>query len=501
MHEAIYAALLVREFPAQILLRMSKTLREQPCAVMHGEPPLQRVISVNKPAGMLGVIRGMTKVEVESFPDVKMLRRSLEEEQIARAVLLECAGSFSPRFEDCSEDGTFLCILDTSGTEKLFGPPQALAKNLLARVQSFGIIAAIAISHNFHAAMALVKGTAPLSIRIVSPGKEAAALSCLPLSVLEPTEEQAETLSLWGIRTLAELAALPEKELISRMGQGGKRLRQLARGELPHLLQPVESAFVLEETMELESPVKQLDPLLFAANAMLEQLMIRAIARVLALASITLHLTLEGGALHACTVRLALPSTDRKLWLKLLHLELESHPPQAAVLGLTLKAEPGNTSKMQLGLFSPQLPEPARLDVTLAHVRALVGEGNVGRPVLNDTRSREGFSMEPFRIFGCRASGTAPAPTRLAMRILRPPEAIQVTMQGQHPGSLLFRTQRYGIEQAYGPWIASGEWWWLSSWEGKQWDLVCRAPDGTLLCCCILYDTLRDEWKMAALYD
>jgi hypothetical protein len=28
------------------------------------------------------------------------------------------------------------------------------------------------------------------------------------------------------------LAALPEKELISRIGQSGKRLRQMARGEI-----------------------------------------------------------------------------------------------------------------------------------------------------------------------------------------------------------------------------------------------------------------------------
>ena len=65
---------------------------------------------------------------------------------------------------------------------------------------------------------------------LIAPGEEAQHLASLPLTVLDLTEEQAETFSLWGIHTLGMLAALPEKELIARMGQEGKRLRQLARG-------------------------------------------------------------------------------------------------------------------------------------------------------------------------------------------------------------------------------------------------------------------------------
>jgi protein ImuB len=58
---------------------------------------------------------------------------------------------------------------------------------------------------------------------------------------------------------LGNLAALPEKELIARMGQDGKRLRQLARGKHPHLFQPVEPLFTLDEQMELDAPVDLLD--------------------------------------------------------------------------------------------------------------------------------------------------------------------------------------------------------------------------------------------------
>ena len=134
------------------------------------------------------------------------------------------------------------------------------------------------------------------------------SLAPLPLTVLDLSEEQAETFALWGIRTLGMLAALPEKELIARMGQDGKRLRQLARGELPHLFQPVEPAFALEEQMELDTPVELLDSLLFVVGVMLEQLILRAKARILALASVTITLSLEGGGSHIRTVRPALPT-------------------------------------------------------------------------------------------------------------------------------------------------------------------------------------------------
>ncbi len=66
-------------------------------------------------------------------------------------------------------------------------------------------------------------------------------LSELPLSVLELSPEHAELFAHWGIRTLGQLAELPEVGLITRLGQQGKRLRQLARGECPHLFAPVAS--------------------------------------------------------------------------------------------------------------------------------------------------------------------------------------------------------------------------------------------------------------------
>lgn len=503
-----YACLYAREFPAQALLRLRPELRDKPCLVMQGEPPLQQVCSVNAKARALGVICGMTAVEVDTFSGVTVLPRYAKEEAATKAVLLECAGTFSPRVEDRSSNGAFLCVIDIAGTEKLFGPPATLAQNLLDRVETLGVAACVAVSSNFYAATALARGMSPrTSLQVVPAGGESTALASLPLSVLDLSEEQAEIFSLWGIRKLGMLANLPEKELIARIGQPGKRLHQMARGDMPHLFEPMEPAFALEERMELDSPVELLDSLLFVIGLMLEQLILRATSRILALASVSITLTLEGSATHTRTVRSALPMIDKQTWLKLLHLDLEAHPPQAAILALALTAEPGSTSKMQLGLFAPQLPEPARLDVTLARIRAIVGQECAGRAVLRDTHHPDGFRLEqfsipaPFSIPPTKPSELLPSQLRVAARQLRPPEPISITLQSARPTAFVFRERRYSIERAYGPWLAGGEWWNAESWGFAQWDLVARAYDGTLLCCCAVHESSQDCWQMVALYD
>lgn len=497
-----YACVCVREFPAQALLRLRPELRERPCVVMAGDPPLEYVCSLNRKARTLGLAYGMTKTEVETFPHITVLAQSASEEVAAKAALLECAAGFSPRVEECSEPGVFLCAIDIAGTQKLFGPADKLADDLLSQLGDLGITGCIAISHNFHAAIAAAKGLTPRKpLQVIPVGQEKSALASLPLTVLSLSEEHAETLSLWGIRTLGMLGDLPERELIARMGQQGKRLRQLARGERPHLFQPFEPEFSLTECMELDSPVELLDALLFIANMMLQQLILRATARVLALASISITLQLEGGDTHTRTVRPALPTNDRQLWLKLLHLDLEAHPPQAAILAATLTAEPGSTKKEQLGLFSPQLPEPSRLDVTLARIRAIVGEENVGSAVLKDTYEPDAFRMEPFQIPSSRAEPTPPSTTRPALRRIRPAEAVVVLLQDERPRSFVFRNQRYAVERAYGPWQASGDWWNPTLWGCEQWDLVARTAAGAVLCGCLFKDILRNQWQMVALYD
>jgi protein ImuB len=500
-----YACVDVKEFPLQALLRLRPELQSKPVAVLDGEPPFEQVCSLNGAALNLGIALGMTRLEMEMFPTALVLPRSRAEEAAARAALLECAGGFSPRVEDQSSGSYFTCVIDIAGTETLFGSPDALGESLLKKTQALCIRTSIAISSNFHAAMCLARGHHKCAgIRVVPRGMECAALAPLPLTVLDLSPEHAETFAMWGITTLGALANLKETELITRLGQPGKEMRLLARGESPHLFRAIEAGLALEERMELDSPVELLDSLLFILGVMLDQLIVRAQSRILALASITLQLDLEGNTAHTRTVRPALPNNDRKLWLKLIHLDLQAHPPQAAILGLSLNALPGSTSKVQLGLFSPQIPEPMRLDVTLARIRSIVGEGCAGHVVLKDTHRPEAFRVEPFAVPSSTTLDAKLGPQRIAMRQLRPAETVTVTVRNRQPDSFIFREKRYTVERAYGPWSSGGDWWRPTLWSLEQWDLMASADDAnqaTWLCCCLTRDLTQEHWQVEALYD
>jgi protein ImuB len=502
MQRELYACMALREFAAQAMLRLRPQLRTEACVVLEGAPPLEAVCAMNMRAHKLGIVAGMTRAEAETFP-ATLLVRSTSEEQTARAALLSCAAHFTPRTEECGRGTTYLCVLDIAGTSQLFGAPQQLAADLLERLRAVGLMATIAVAANFHAArcFALARNS---GFCMIPAGQERAALSPLPLTALELTEKQVVPFTGWGIRTLGELAALPEAQLVARMGQSAKHLRQLALGTAPHLFVPLEESLTLEEMIELDTPVDLLDSLLFVLRVLLERLLARTANDLVALAAVTVTLKLEGGGEHVRTVRPALPDNDLQLWMKLVQLDLTAHPPQAGIRALTLAAETGSRGKVQLGLFTPQTPEPDRLDVTLARLRSLVGDDCVGMPVLQDAHRPDAFQVKPFRVVSA-ASETVPeretGAARCALRAVRPPEPLSITLHGKAPEAFVFRAARYRVERAYGPWVASGDWWNPTLWAVQQWDVIARNSADELLYCCITFEPIEKIWLMAGLYD
>ena len=176
------------------------------------------------------------------------------------------------------------------------------------------------------------------------------------------------------------------------------------------------------------------------------------------------------------------------------------------MLGVALDAESGETSKVQLGLFSPQLPEASRLDVTLARIRAIVGEENVGCAMLLDSHAPEAFRLESFRLDAFRVTEgeemrTVSTEVRAAARQLRPAENISIALEAQRPVRFTFCGQTFHVDRAYGPWLAGGDWWQPTLWGHEHWDIVARAGDNSLLCCCLVRDRMHGAWQMAALYD
>ena len=498
MSSELYACVHAAAFPAQALLRLRTDLQAQPVAVLDGPVLQETICSLNRHAVKRGAVLGMTRLEAEGMSGLQLLPRSAEVETAARAVFLECAAKFSPRIEEASDGTGCALVLDIAGTELLFGPAEKLAERLRYEMATAGFRISIAVSANFHAAR--IKATATRGITIIPEGEEAHALEKLPIASLALTEEPKETFALWGIRTLGELAALPEVELVKRLGAAASDWRALAHGVARHTFQPIEPEFALKEFYDFETPVEQIDSLLFIGARMIDCLVARAVGRALSLASLTVDMVLEGGRVHHLSIHPAVPSMDRKFLLKLLQLEMGAHPPLAAVVSITLTAEAGQSSKMQLGLFAPQTPEPSRLDVTLARLKAIVGEDRVGTPVLEDTHRPGGFQMEGFVVDAKPAAQEVECP-RMALRRVRPPHPIQVSMHAMKPAAFRDGDNRFEITAAYGPWRTSGCWWSQDGWDTEEWDAMAASANGEAFGCLLVLDRLRNEWRLEAFYD
>ena len=112
---------------------------------------------------------------------------------------------------------------------------------------------------------------------------------------------------------------------------------------------------------------------------------------------------------------------------------------------------------MQLGLFSPQFPEPTRLDVTLARIRAIVGE-DTWAARLEDTHRAGRLQIEPFTV------PLSPRNTPLLSRSWPQcascaPQRADPHASDTRPAIIPLSEMRYDVERAYGPWLAGGDWW------------------------------------------
>ncbi|MCC6586431.1 MAG: DNA polymerase Y family protein [Bryobacterales bacterium] len=399
------------------------------------------------------------------------------------------APHFSPRVETVDPNTV---VLDVSGMERLLGEPYRVATAIQAQA---GPQANVAIAPNENAAIHAARGYP--GIVVIPPGEETARLGGLPLELLDASPEILVVLRRWGLRTFRDLAALPEAGLIERFGQEGARLRNLALG-LPGIpLKPDLSARVYRESMELEYPVRLLEPLCFVFSRLVGDLCAEMERNGVAALSLAIELDLENRQCHEHTIRLPIPSRNTLHFLKLLQLEFEARPPSAPVTKVTITAEPSKPRTLQQGLFLPPTPEPEKLELTLRRLTALVGESNVGSPELIDTHRPGAFRVAPALQPPIQKSIVTAAATRVAFRVFRPPLPAQVHPKDGPPQHVKAGVIRGKVLVCAGPWRTSGDWWTTNPWARDDFDLV--LSDGALYR--LFREIFSDVWYLDGRYD
>ena len=380
--------------------------------------------------------------------------------------LFECAQRFSPSVEVA--DGATV-IFKVAGLRVLYGSAEVLAREIDASARAAGLEVNVALASNPDAAVLAARNFEGVTL---VPEKAAAALARLRVESLPLPPELSETLGLWGVRTLEELRALPAVGVAARLGQQAVDFQRLAGGESSRPLTAAKRAASYLQRIELEEPASLLQPILFLLSSMLGELCGRLQSDGRAAGGISLDLGLESGAVHKRRLTLPLPIWRSKPLLRLLQADLEAHPPQSAVVSITLLLDAALPRRTQGGLYTPESPEPERLEVTLARIRGLVGDENLGVPELLDTHHPEPFRLSPFTPPPRAKPEGAPHSCHIAFRFYRPPLAARVVTDdgrplvlraGQHHGKVLI---------ASGPWRCSGDWWNEGHWGRDEWDVA-----------------------------
>lgn len=177
-------------------------------------------------------------------------------------------------------------------------------------------------------------------------------------------------------------------------------------------------------------------------------------------------------------LRLPVPTEDVMTLLKLLQLHLDSSPPAGPVTQIRIKAEASKPRALQGGLFSPATPDPEKLELTLARLSKLVGEGKVGSPEIVDTHRPDAFRMARFNPFEIDRKATREKSVAstvkenlTALRVFRPPVPARVETRGGLPVRMLFGGRRGDVVTASGPWRTSGDWWNEDRWRREEWEV------------------------------
>lgn len=136
---------------------------------------------------------------------------------------------FTPRLEQVSIDEAFM---DVTGTEALFGSGADIARQVKQQIhEEVGLTASVGVAANRLVAKIASDLRKPDGLVVVAPGEESAFLAPLPIERLwgvGPSTRRA--LADYNVKTIGDLAALPNSLLRRRFGSHGPELAARARG-------------------------------------------------------------------------------------------------------------------------------------------------------------------------------------------------------------------------------------------------------------------------------
>lgn len=484
-------------FPLQILCRRHPEWRALPVAVVAEDKPNAPILWVDERARAARILPGQRYAHGLSL--ARELRAgvvSAADIERASAEVIELLRQFSPEVEVATESGTFW--LDAAGLERLYPSLPRWARRIRSALRGAGWQVTVCVGFSRFATYALARFRAGGVSVLERPEDERAAARAVPLEYLGVEPEVRDVLARLGVVTLGELLRLPAGGLLERFGPAAQRLHALAGGEAWDPLQPRAPAEPFEERIILDDPVRDATRLLFIMKGAIDRLLERLAAARCALSTLFLRYELyRTGEERLDSLRPAEPTLDARTLLRLLHLRLESDPPRAGVVEVTVAAGEVPASREQLQLFAERpRRDLAAADEALARLRAELGNDAVVKAVL-----REGHLPEATYEWEVLEHARMPAPHAGQRTLIRrvmdraerlPPQNRQV----RDDGWLLRGLEHGPVDRLDGPYIVSGGWWMTPI--HREYHFV-HTRRGRILW--VYYDRRRRRWFLQGMVE
>ncbi len=481
-----YAVLHVPEFRLQSVLRyLPEVRKEEPAALMEVQGSKLRVGEVNAAAAACQVQLGMSSTQaLARCPVLHMVAANLGHERSAQAALLQTAEVLSP-FLESTGPGVVTIELPP---ERTFSTEDFLGR-IVVPLQALGLQAKVGMAGTPDLALLAARRGNPVYI----VRNAAAVLSPLPVSVLQPSEELAAVLESWGVRSVAQLVALPMTQVCERLGPEAVELWERARGGRVRPLDLVKPREFFVEEIDLENFVELLETLLFLLRRFLEQLTTRLGNAYLVAGKMRLVLRFEDGSSYQRVFTVPQPTCDVDVLFRILHTHLENFVSESPIVGLELAAKPVRPGAEQFDLLEKGVRDPHQLAETVGRLQALLGPERVGTPQGDASHHPDGFVLHPYE--GVEFSDEFDESPLLGVPWLRfrPPVPANIVLNDKRPAFLYSSRTTGPVSDARGPWLLEGDWWESWNWSREEWDIA--TEDG-------VYRLVRDgsDWFLDGLY-
>ena len=357
-------------------------------------------------------------------------------------------------------DGTAGLVMDTTGSDHLWGGDAAMLRNIAERLSGLGLSCRLAVAPTRGAAWALSRlgGTH----EICRAEDLTARMAALPVRALRLNPEAMLVLERLGLTTVGALAGVPRLALarrFSRTDPSGNPLTRLDQlmGRTP---EPVNASgdpaqFVAEA--RLAEPVQDPGPYL---PGLAGQLCNRLGEAGVGARRIALTVYRTDGEAARIVAGAARPTRDADHIRRLFDGKLERLDPGCGFDLITLGApevEPHSPIQTRLAGEAEEAVELARLtDRLIARFgNAAVKRASLGESHIPERRDCWTAAMEP----------PAPEPTRLAaarpVRLLDPAEEIRViyAVPEGPPARFIWRRATFRVTAFAGPERIGPEWW------------------------------------------